>query len=178
MLVVLKAFGLVHWKFVLACLLFIANMAKLLGSSATEYGVLWTLAVEEQFYLLWPTFVRRLRGRRLIVAILTGCVLAPLFRIALTLRGISTYLLLPTNMDALLYGALCAVLIVAGVLHRDNICRIRRVLFTAGLLLLAPYTYWTAMPTVQGPAFWALWDGFARFDPFCLFVAGVLLSVE
>lgn len=43
--------------FVLLCALFIANFAQLFRIEA--YGPFWTLAIEEQFYLLWPTVVRR-----------------------------------------------------------------------------------------------------------------------
>ncbi len=179
LLIVLKAFGLVHWRFIVACLLFIANMAKLVGSSANEYGVLWTLAVEEQFYLLWPALVRMLRRPRVLVTVvLLGCGLAPLFRIAFSLRGSSSYLLLPAHMDALLYGALCAVLIAGGTIHNGNLRRIRRVLLGAGLVFLAPYVYWTVSPAAHGLLFRAVWEGFARFDPYCFFVAGVLFSVE
>ena len=179
LLVVLKVFGLVDWRFVLACLLFIANMAKLLHSSQTEYGVLWTLAVEEQFYLLWPTFVRRLRNpRTLLAVVLTGCALAPLFRLALSLRGISTYLLLPTNMDPLLLGALAAVLVSNGVIHQGNIGRIVRALLGFGLLFLVPYVYVDCFARIPTLRLFAVWDSLGRFDPFCFFLAGVLLSVQ
>ena len=179
LLVVLKASGLVDWRFVLACLLFIANMAKLLHASATEYGVLWTLAVEEQFYLLWPTVVRRLRNPRTLLAVLVaGCVLAPLFRFALNLRGIGTYLLLPTNMDALLLGALAAVLVSTGAIHQDNIGRIIRVLLGLGFLFLAPYAYLYCFAAIHSVALFALWDALGRLDPFCFFVAGVLVSIQ
>ncbi len=181
LLVVLKSLGLVHWRFVLACLLFIANMARLLHSHAQEYGVLWTLAVEEQFYLLWPTVIRRCRDPRLLFKVtVAGCLLAPLCRIALDLRGINTYLLLPTNMDALLYGALCAVLIQTGALHSGNIQRILRVLFALGLVFLAPCLYLFCFSPLVQQANWMalLFDAFGRLDPFCLFLAGVLLSVR
>ncbi len=178
MLAILLACGQVHWRYAAACMLFVANMSWLFGAHASEYGVFWTLAVEEQFYLLWPTFVRRLRSTRgLLVVILAGCALAPLFRFSLVWRGIGTYLLAPTNMDALFYGALCAVLIQHGTIHLGNIRRICRVLAVFGSLLLAPFVYLYCFPTDHGPIFWAMDDACGRFVPFCFFVAGVLFSV-
>ncbi|HTH53861.1 MAG TPA: acyltransferase [Edaphobacter sp.] len=44
-------------RFVLLCLFFIANFANVFHVSSI--GPFWTLAIEEQFYLLWPTIVRR-----------------------------------------------------------------------------------------------------------------------
>ncbi len=179
LLFVLKVSGLISWPFVLACLLFVANVARLVHAHTYEYGALWTLAVEEQFYLLWPTFVHRLRRpRALLPVLLAGCVLAPLLRAVFSYMGVSTYTWLPTNMDALLYGALCAVLIHEGAIHGGNIARIRRVLLVTGLVFLLPYVY----ESCYGPWFSrggaAVWEAFSLFDPFCFFVAGVLLSVE
>ena len=178
MLLVLILSRLVHWQFVAACLLFTANMAKLLGSSPSEYGVFWSLAVEEQFYLIWPTFVQKLRNpTNLLTAILIGCAVAPLLRIVLTLRGIGTYLLAPTNMDSLLYGALCAVLIHDELIHTGNIRRVYRMLLLFGTLLLPPYILLYCFSPAHSPTFWALWDAFGRLVPFCFFVAGILFSV-
>lgn len=38
--------------------IYLANMAEFFGVD-TQYGVLWSLAVEEHFYLLWPSVVKR-----------------------------------------------------------------------------------------------------------------------
>jgi peptidoglycan/LPS O-acetylase OafA/YrhL len=75
---------------------------------------LWSLAVEEQFYLVWPLVVWLLPPRAL-PRVAIGCVVvAELCRIALALAGADprvSYLLLPTRMDALAVGAFlaCAV---------------------------------------------------------------------
>ena len=55
---------------------------------------LWSLSVEEQFYLVWPLFLFLARGRSLKVALLVIMVLAPAF------RGIlATYLQNQTSLD-------------------------------------------------------------------------------
>jgi peptidoglycan/LPS O-acetylase OafA/YrhL len=38
-----------------------------------QYGVLWSLAVEEHFYLLWPGAVRSLSRRRVAIVAITIC---------------------------------------------------------------------------------------------------------
>ena len=77
---------------------------------------LWSLSVEEQFYLLWPALVFFLQRRFLTTAILALVVLAPLFRVSVSLalpgknpQMIS--LLTPSCFDALGTGALLACLI-------------------------------------------------------------------
>ena len=175
----LKASGLVHWSFILACLLFIANTAKLVHAHTNEYGVFWTLAVEEQFYLIWPTLVHRWRTpRKLVQAAVFGCAAAFCFRFVLQYRGVFAYTWLPTNMDALLYGALCALVVNDGRLHQGNIGRVTRVLVSAGLVLAVPYTYLLYFPTLHGRFFWAAFDALGRLDPFCFFVASLLLCVR
>lgn len=45
------------WKYVLLSAFFISNFSSIFHIAAS--GPFWTLAIEEQFYLLWPTVVRR-----------------------------------------------------------------------------------------------------------------------
>jgi len=45
-----------------------------------QYGVLWTLAIEEHFYLLWPALVRVLSRRRVSAAATAIFVLCPVLR--------------------------------------------------------------------------------------------------
>ncbi len=55
------------WSYILASTFYLANMTALLGI-ANPYGILWSVAVEEQFYLVWPLVVR-LCTRRFVTAL-------------------------------------------------------------------------------------------------------------
>ncbi len=160
MLLVLKAGGFVSWRFVLACLLYVANMAKLVGAHLQEYGVMWTLAVEEQFYLLWPLFVRFLSRRALLRLAIAGVVLTPLFRLALKSVGTETFLNTPSNVDCIVSGALLAILLRDGTIHRGNLPVIRLRLVWAGalgglpILFLALHGFGSRLSVVLYAAFW------------------------
>ena len=75
---------------------------------------LWSLAVEEQFYLVWP-FVVFLLSRRALVRVCLGAIgFATLSRIGLHYvapDGIAGYALLPARIDALAMGGLLAMLV-------------------------------------------------------------------
>jgi len=74
-------------------------------------GHFWSLAVEEQFYLIWPLVVRALSRRRLIVVCII-CFLAALgLRLVIPswLAPEAVYVLMPTRMDAFAAGAAIAL---------------------------------------------------------------------
>jgi len=73
---------------------------------------LWSLAVEEQFYLVWPLLVLALSRRGLIVACLAIAAASLGIRCVLLLTGhpLGAYVLTPSRMDALSAGGLLATL--------------------------------------------------------------------
>lgn len=74
---------------------------------------LWSLAIEEQFYMLWPLVVFFASRRRLVQICVGAIVFAELTRIGLHYTapdGIAGYALMPARIDALAVGALVAVL--------------------------------------------------------------------
>ena len=75
------ATGFVTPNYILICLLFLANMpGAFLHHGYLFYGPFWSLAVEEQFYLVWPMLYRRLRRRVIFVVSLGLLVVCPVLR--------------------------------------------------------------------------------------------------
>lgn len=97
-----------RWYHVLAALFYVANMDV---TRPWMFGHLWSLSIEEQFYLLWPFAIRRWYGRR--TAILIGVLLAAaVFRTALYALRVHSGIegSLPLFADQLAIGCLLAVL--------------------------------------------------------------------
>jgi len=99
-------------------------------------GVTWSLAVEEQFYLLLPLLIwvvpRRQLGWWLLALFLT----APLLRVCLQ-TGMATYVLLPCRLDSLMAGALLA-LAWSNPRCRDWMVRGRQWLLVAWIAIAIP----------------------------------------
>lgn len=99
---------------------FLANVTDLFGVGV-GYGPLWSLAVEEHYYLLWPMVVRWLNRRNLAIAALGICVAEPILR-AFAFRhgyvdGLATYTWLVA--DGLASGSLLAILLRTSVTRRQ-----------------------------------------------------------
>jgi peptidoglycan/LPS O-acetylase OafA/YrhL len=78
----------------------------------------WSLAIEEQFYLLWPFVVLFLPRRRLMPALWLMIATALLIRIPLIHAGISPFFFPLSRFDALSAGAILALLQQSGTLTR------------------------------------------------------------
>ncbi len=125
---------------------------ELWGNALFSTGHLWSLAVEEQFYLVWPLVVLLVRDRkpllRVAYGVIAGCFLMrvcwPLFH-----REIfDAYFSTPTRCDGLMLGAVLA-------LHRRaehfNIHRLGQIArwaapIAAGLFYLRVFVHGNAIP--------------------------------
>lgn len=92
-----------------------------------QLSPMWTLAVEEQFYLVWPVVLVILlrlgaRSQTLIVVLATGAVLSAILRIWLYADGPCNlerlYCGSDTRADTLLIGCILSVLALSGTLDR------------------------------------------------------------
>ncbi len=75
-------------------------------------GHIWSLAVEEQFYLVWPAFVFLFSRRTLLWVCAAGLLAALALRAGFDLAGLPSslgYVLTPARMDALAAGAIIAL---------------------------------------------------------------------
>jgi peptidoglycan/LPS O-acetylase OafA/YrhL len=78
-------------------------------------GPLWSLAVEEQFYLILPLLIYFVPGRALAWILGSGIAAAVAIRLAIAIlfpsNTVAAYVLLPCRMDALLLGVAAAYLV-------------------------------------------------------------------
>jgi peptidoglycan/LPS O-acetylase OafA/YrhL len=106
-------------------------IASLPRWSGYGLGVMWTLSVEEWFYLLWAPAVRRWSDERLVLMCLGAIVVAPVVRWTLHGPGIPESYFFLSRFDALAWGALTAL---AWVRFRSQLAAIARVTAAAGLI--------------------------------------------
>ena len=95
------------WRLgLLSCLVYVSNWVQVAGFNIDPLGHTWSLAIEEQFYLVWPALIVLLRGRILYVA-LAGIIGGTVIRLVAT--GPLEYFSTITRADAILVGCLLAL---------------------------------------------------------------------
>ena len=135
----LRACSIITWPYFFVCLLYLANFSRTF-TAGVEYGPLWSLAVEEQFYLVWPLLVRRLQQKSVAWICLACLVLSPILR-AISVGGIvslgnpysTTWLI----TDGLATGALLAVFLRTSFATPDRIRRVMVALWISGVAFLS-----------------------------------------
>ena len=117
-----------------------AWMSKREIPGAIILGMTWSIAVEEQFYLLLPLIVRYVRKSAIPYICVAGFLVAPIVRLFIVYRFRthlwSTYVLLPSRMDSLFFGVLCAYCVREPKIWNWLITR-RRTVFKVLLALIA-----------------------------------------
>jgi peptidoglycan/LPS O-acetylase OafA/YrhL len=139
-LLIVKVFFHATWLYVAVCMAYMANLAPMMHIGGFQYGPLWSLAVEEQFYLVWPWLAKLLTRRHLAYVILASIVFSPV------LRYLSATGLVPLGdphsmtwliSDNLAMGAMLALLLRSRWGTVEKVRRIAWSLLIAGLILLA-----------------------------------------
>ena len=94
-----------YWVFLQNVGMTFSDLASLSGTPVH----LWSLAVEEHFYLFWPFLVLAFSGNRLVRVLVFLIAGALALRIALIASGIGVGMFTPVRMDTLAAGAVVAV---------------------------------------------------------------------
>jgi peptidoglycan/LPS O-acetylase OafA/YrhL len=107
-----------RWITLPIALVYLTNFANALGVHMGYLGHTWSLAIEEQFYLIWPVVaVWLVRRDRFLKTVLVLIPLFALVRIAMYVAGVpSVPQWLPAQADQLLIGALLAFALRGGAL--------------------------------------------------------------
>jgi peptidoglycan/LPS O-acetylase OafA/YrhL len=96
---------------------------------------IWSLAVEEQFYIVWPALIAWLRRRTVWIVCLSLIIVCPLLRLALVVhgQGVAAYILTLARADALAIGATVALLVRD---ERRRYLRLARIVAVAAFVWL------------------------------------------
>jgi peptidoglycan/LPS O-acetylase OafA/YrhL len=123
------------WYYVAGYLLFVGNWVHaVFGRPESICSPLWTVSIEEQFYLIWPLLMKMLRRRGMIVAAIVTFLLATVCRVGFMLAGSSggfIYYGSVSRCDSLALGILLALFAD----HLPRLTRRARWLLLAGGLL-------------------------------------------
>jgi len=165
-LLILVVFKITSKGFLWMSLLYSSNLSLLFGISMS-YTVLWSLAVEEHFYLVWPTAVRRISPRGLLLLAISLMVLSPVLRFCCSLLpakygaivgGCSYYTW--NCFDGLALGAVMALVVRRMNDDHRKFLRFSLLLIALGFLIAAagiPFGITTRMNPVGEALQWVPW---------------------
>jgi peptidoglycan/LPS O-acetylase OafA/YrhL len=130
-------------RYVLAFIVLMGNWSFVLFGLPNFVAVpLWSVAVEEQFYLCWPPVVARLSRRQIMFAAITMICVANIARplaVAMHQSGIQLWMNSFAHLDSIAAGILLAVLWNGNVLSFKYGIRVALIAFGMGFLAIVAY---------------------------------------
>jgi peptidoglycan/LPS O-acetylase OafA/YrhL len=135
--------GEISWHFLALSAFFLANSVNFFGL-ALQYGPLWSLAVEEHFYLVWPSLVRRFSIPALALVLTLICLGTPALRVVYWTTGrfpkdaaiFNTWF----NLDGLALGSLLSVWVRHSSFSRRRLRRIAPAALIGGIISFAVFS--------------------------------------
>ena len=100
-------------------------------------GAMWSLSVEEHFYLVWPLVVHRLKLRTVVIIGLAVCAIEPVVRAVCFAHVQSVYAYTWFRLDGLACGALMACMTRSSGYSVPRAQRLSMLMAIAGIVLLA-----------------------------------------
>jgi peptidoglycan/LPS O-acetylase OafA/YrhL len=127
-------------SFILLSLVYLSNLTPLFGIPIA-YPVLWSLAVEEHFYFLWPAVVRYTRNKTLVIFCVAVIITTPVFRLMsyfiAAKSGLVSFVINDytwNSLDGLACGAMLSVVLREYNLKRKTLLMVS--LFLIGIAIV------------------------------------------
>jgi peptidoglycan/LPS O-acetylase OafA/YrhL len=139
------------WYYIAGYLLFLSNWVYgIFGAPQSICAPLWTVAIEEQFYLIWPVVARMLTRRGMMIAGIVTFLFATASQMGIVLSGLRgdfTYFGSTSRCDSLALGIILAL----SVDRLPRLTRSLRLLLVAVGLIGLPFSSWFTITNQSCP---------------------------
>jgi peptidoglycan/LPS O-acetylase OafA/YrhL len=132
-------------KWLILYALLSGNIANALWGWTPTFAIshIWTIAIEEQFYLIWPLVVRRLKPRGIVAAAFAMLAVSFTARTVCWITNASGALVW-TNTLTRLDPIACGIMLAVWMIHRQNRLPLaaRAMLLAAGIAIILTVSAW------------------------------------